>query len=270
MPFNYNENWGTSTFTSTFNSYDSNGIKISSTSYADTSGTDSLGRTIDKSDITVYKYLSGLGLRRINRTITGEYKHSNGYSFKENIKLRYYYDSEGYWDSFAAFNTINGKIGVYDFKGTASYPNNEIFFGDSIFRVKIAKINFYRYGVLQAVSTFTLQTAFDRKSGRNVIKNNTLKTTTNFANGAYRSSTIKRYSYFEDNGALQGMKITGTAVGYDKINGKNAYYKSTITLPTYPNQDAIYYYKEVRTSSSNTLTKKIPYEAILYKDITRV
>lgn len=271
MPFNYYNNPYTSTYAYTTNAYDSNGVKISTIDYAYTHGYDSLGRTINIDDITICKYLTGKGLRRINSTVTGEYKHSSGYSFKENIKSHYYYDSDGYWDSFTTSNSINGKFpGVETFKGIATYPNNQIFFGDSIFPVKITKLSFYRYGVLQAISTFNLQTAYNRKGGRNVIQNNTLKTTTYFANGAYRSSTIKRYDYYDAYGVLQGRKISGTAIGYDKIYGKKAYYKSTITLPSFGKSYSTNYYKEVRTSSSKSLAKIIPYEAKLYNDITRV
>ena len=193
------------------------------------------------------KYLDGMGVRRINRTICGEYKSSNGYIFNEKLLLKYYFDSEGYWKSFTASNTINGRLpGGETFKGNAVYSNNQIFFGESVFPLKTTKIGFYKYGDLKAASTFTTQTTYTRKSGRNVIQNTTFKTTTYFANGGYRNSIIKTYYNFDGNGHLMGTKIAGTATGYDMVNNKKAYYSSTITMPTRTEDDTIYYYKEIK------------------------
>lgn len=269
MLFNYNENYGSTYFT--MNSYTIDEVGRQRLNYSSTviSGTDKLGRSIKRSDDTSYKFLSGLGVRRINRTITGEYKSTNGYNFNEKFLLKYYFDSEGYWDHFTGYNKINGWLpGGENFKGNASYSNNQIFFGDSVFPVKKVQLRFYKYGVLKAKSTFTILTAYTRKGGLNRIQNSTLKTYTVFSNGESRGSTIKRYNYIDASGHIYNSKITGSASGVDKINNHNVYYKSSITMAPRPNDETIYYYKEIRTSSSKTLNKKLPYEAMLYTDLT--
>ena len=90
---------------------------------------------------------------------------------------------------------------------------------------------------------------------------------TNYADGSYRSSTITKSFKRNDIGIASGLSMSGTSSGKDLIKGKWAYYTGKISIKTvfdsregYGDDD----YKEVKTSSSATLKKQLPFETLLF------
>lgn len=222
---------------------------------------DEMGRTVNTTNQINY----GIQSKILSTSFTGNYKHTNRYLYQEILKKTYYYDTNGIWEGFSAFNNIYGRLpGGISFKGSASYSTS-IRNGVASMPMKKETLKFYKYGSLNAISKFTVSRLYN---SNNYLTRSSLNTMTYFANGAYRNSIIKTIYNRDSSGNCLKTTITGIATGYDVVNHKKVSYKSIMFMPTHSKTDCMYYYKEVRSSSSKTLNKNIPYEAVMYKDLS--
>lgn len=130
---------------------------------------------------------------------------------------------------------------------------------------RVTTLKFLHSGVKTASCSIISVPVYQTGTGSILKWTETMKTL--FTNGNIRSSIIttnyKRNSY----GMIQGMTTSGISYGLEKVNGKKVTYHGKISIPTRFTSSNGYHlgsYREVKTSSSSTLNKIRPYEAMLY------
>lgn len=124
-------------------------------------------------------------------------------------------------------------------------------------------------GKLYAIYKVTIKYAHKFFNGKYLNDKVSVTTKTTYLNGDTRTAIVNTVYVRNPNGYLIGKKYSGTSYGTEKINNKTAKYTGKIYIGTRfdPNDWVNEHYnqgdyKEIRTSSSQTLVKRVPLEAM--------
>jgi hypothetical protein len=179
------------------------------------------------------------------------------------------YNSKATAGRFGVTGTINGTLNSHlKFSGTTSSP----FFilnGQKLIQKSTGFMKFYQDNVFYAKIKVLDTPQYKLYNGQYQLLKVTENTSTLFANGNSRNSVISSYYTRNTLGTLIGQKTSGTSSGSEKINNVMVQYTGKIYITTrYDSKDAFNEklvfgdYKEVKTSTSPTLLKTYPFEAI--------
>lgn len=167
------------------------------------------------------------------------------------------------WAGSSAFTEkITGNMNpTSTFSGNSFYSLNT----DGDLKKRITVLQFMHSGVKTASCTITSIPTYQTGTGSVLKLTQTMKTM--FTGGDLRISIITTNYKRSSSGFLQGMTTTGISYGQEKVNGRKDVYTGKISIPTRFDSENGYHlgsYREVKTSSSTTLNKVKPYEAVFY------
>lgn len=213
-----------------------------------------------------------------NRTAIYFNKYSNqftGNDFKSGIVKKN--NSDGSWsiDNIKVVSnslmteTMTGRTFTgLTYSGNANYT---LYFanGERLTKNITMRAKFYKNGIYYATITSIIIPTYQLIAGSyQVIKQNMTSKTT-YANNDTRKSIIITTYKRDSTGKLIGMGTSGTSSGTETINGKTVTYTGKITVQTkYDPKDTwnenytTGNYTEIRTSTSSTLVRRTPIEAL--------
>jgi hypothetical protein len=179
------------------------------------------------------------------------------------------YNSKATAGRYGLTGTVIGTINSHlKFSGTTSSP----FFnlnGQKLIKKSTGFMNFYQDNKLFAKIQVLDTPQYKLYNGQYQLLKVTENTNTFFTNGNSRKSVIISNYSRSKLGTLIGQKTAGTSSGSEKINNVMVKYTGKIYITTrYDSKDAFNEkfifgdYKEVKTSTSPTLLKLYPFEAI--------
>lgn len=224
------------------NTYDPFGNIIGTTTTAKQWGTDNKGRNVFFTSVN--------GALRSSRFRVGK----GDFLWSSSIKRS------------TATKSIETIIGNFNYKTSFS--------GYSVYTVnngktskRVTTLNFKQSG--KKIATFT-DTTIPKYNSEGKLSLVTDTMITSFTNGDWRYSKIfKVYNRDLYYGTINSLDVSGTSREYQWIGSKRAYYTGKISIASGWVQDDgwdLGNYKEVKSSSSSTLLKRLPYEALLYDD----
>ena len=260
----------------TTTSYSSNGKTIKITSDYVTSNlqshTTSKGQngTFGEGIYTTVKY-SGTDIkgRHINRVINYfDYKYKSD-TYKINDGKGYAYSSKSRSDGKKITGTVTGKLNPgITFSGTITSPF-VMLNKHKVVKNSTGTFTYWQNGKLFAkVKIFDLP-QYKLFNGQEQIIKFTETTNTFYADGDTRISVIHSYYSRISTGVLIGQKTSGFSKGTEKINNKIVKYTGKIVVTTKFDPNDTYNerfdfgnYYEYKTSTSPTVKKRYPFEAI--------
>jgi hypothetical protein len=164
---------------------------------------------------------------------------------------------------------VSGRMNsTVTFSGTGSCP---VYYlnGQKVLNNGLITIYYYRNGKVFAKTTDKSVTTYKSFNGQYRFIKTTHTMNSFYSNGNTRKSVINNYYLRNSIGTLTGMKLTGISQGTEKINTKTVTYTGKIYATIKHDPKDLYNegynlgdYKEVRTSSSATLLKIVPFETI--------
>lgn len=224
--------------------YDPFGNVISSYDVSNFYGTDSYGRKVNQTNtypngvLTSSKFYLASGTFLWSSTI----RRSSSTKLTENI-----------------VGKLNSKT---SFSGNSIYT-----LSNGKFQNRITSLIFKVNGIKVSTSTITSTMSYTNGGSFNRWTE-TMKTI--FTNGNTRTSKITTVYNRNSYGVCTGLVTSGFSNGNEKVGTKRTSYTGKISMGGKWMQDEgwnVRNYKETKTSSSPTLTKTLPYEAILYDKI---
>lgn len=160
--------------------------------------------------------------------------------------------------------TFNGLTYSTSAKYNLFYEN-----GQRLYNSAIANIKYYKDGVFYATVTSSYNGTLQYINNYILTVKAKSYSKTTYANGDIRKSTIYMYFNRNSNGKLIGQTTSGNSSGTEKVNGKTVTYTGKIKIGTkYDPKDTWheYYvtgdYTETKTSSSASLVRRLPLEAV--------
>jgi hypothetical protein len=210
--------------------------------------------------------LKGRSSFRQIKYFNGVFKTSN---YVVNDHKGFYYNSKAKSGKYGLTGTIIGTLNSHlKFSGTTSSP----FFnlnGQRLIKKSTGLMKFYNNNVYFAKVQVLDTPQYKLYNGQYQLLKVTESTNTFFRNGNSRKSVISSYYSRSKLGTLIGQKTSGNSMGSEKINNVLVKYTGKIYITTrYDSKDAFNEkyifgdYKEVKTSTSTTLLKLYPFEAI--------
>jgi hypothetical protein len=168
-----------------------------------------------------------------------------------------------------ATEAISGKLtSSVSFTGSAVYSTNRKNSQDLLIS-RVTTLKFTQSGKYIGTTTITEVPTLKYINGAYRVMKWTQTMKTTFSNGNIRSSTIIATKTRNKSGTPIGLSVIGTSSGKEKVNTTWAYYTGKVSIGTQYSKTKGYIYgnyHELKTSSSATLIKQLPYEALFFND----
>jgi hypothetical protein len=212
------------------------------------------------------KDLKGRDSYRLIKYFNGLFKTSN---YLVTDHKGFSYTSKATAGRYGLTGTVSGTLNAHmKFSGTTSSPFMNLN-GQKLIKQSSGFMKFYQDNLLFAKIQVQDTPLYKLYSGQYQLLKVRENTNTFFTNGNSRKSVISSYYTRNSLGTLVGQKTYGTSSGSEKINNVMVKYTGKIYITTrYDAKDAFNEkfifgdYKEAKSSTSPTLLKIYPFEAI--------
>ncbi|HTX61531.1 MAG TPA: hypothetical protein VMC48_04425 [Methanobacterium sp.] len=141
--------------------------------------------------------------------------------------------------------------------------------GQRLIESALTNLKFYKNGAFYATITSSYTPTYKKIANFIYTIKDKFYSKTTYANGDTRKSTIYTYSTRESKGILTGQSTSGTSSGTEEVNGVSVSYTGKITITTKKDPKDTWHeyfvngdYYEIKTSTSSTLVKRLPLEAL--------
>ena len=259
------------------NSFGSSGVQIKGNETRHSEGEDIYGREQDTIIGTASMFHGG-SVKPESEIANGTFIYPAGQEFEQSLFARsfkvtisYEYNDKGQLKGGTGTEEISGHISTsvdkiaYTGIATGTFTTE---YGQLVWTERTEKTNYYYKDKLYAETVTVITPQSKYIGGKFRILQETVKTTTAYADGSKRESEIVVLYQRNENGKLENKSATGVVTGVDLINGKPIDYSGSITID-YAFDYKVGWHKvgyNEKRSAEIELLKTLPFEVIFIDD----